>query len=241
MTPQERDVIAGIFERLKGAANQQRDPEAERFIAELVQKQPYATYALAQAVFVQEQALTNAQQTIEQLQFQLQEAQARPQQGGFLSGLFGGGQRPAPAQNYRPQQGMPGPQGMHPQGMPMAGGMNNPGMNAGPWGGAQQGGPWGQQQQPQGGGFLRTAAMTAAGVAGGMVVGNMLMNAFSGSGAAHAADAAHGVMPLNQDVASALGSSAPSQPAAHEASHNEQFDSQADYGYDSGDDESYDV
>ena len=42
MTPQERDVIAGIFDRLKQAANQPRDPEAENFIAERLRAQPYA-------------------------------------------------------------------------------------------------------------------------------------------------------------------------------------------------------
>lgn len=30
MTPQERDVIAGAFHRLKQAANQPRDPEADQ-------------------------------------------------------------------------------------------------------------------------------------------------------------------------------------------------------------------
>ena len=58
MTPQERDVIAGIFDRLKQAANQPRDPEAERYIAERLREQPYAPYAMAQSVYVQEQALT---------------------------------------------------------------------------------------------------------------------------------------------------------------------------------------
>ena len=59
MTPQERDVIAGIFDRLKQAANQPRDPEAENYIAQRLREQPYAPYAMAQAVYVQETALTN--------------------------------------------------------------------------------------------------------------------------------------------------------------------------------------
>ena len=100
MTPQERDVIAGIFDRLKQAANQPRDPEAESFIAERLREQPYAPYAMAQAVYVQEQALTNLHQQVESLQAQLREAQSRaaeaaqPQAGGFLSGIFGGGSVP---------------------------------------------------------------------------------------------------------------------------------------------------
>ncbi len=94
MTPQERDVIAGIFDRLKQAANQPRDAEAEKLIADRVREQPYAPYVMAQAVHVQEQALMNLQAQVEQLQAQVRELQSQPAQGGgFLSGLFGG--RPA--------------------------------------------------------------------------------------------------------------------------------------------------
>ena len=78
MTPQERDVIAGIFDRLKQAANQPRDPEAERYIAERLREQPYAPYAMAQSVYVQEQALTNLQQQVEDLQTQMRECRADP-------------------------------------------------------------------------------------------------------------------------------------------------------------------
>ncbi|HRK24542.1 MAG TPA: DUF2076 domain-containing protein, partial [Beijerinckiaceae bacterium] len=123
MTPQEREVINGIFDRLKGAAGQPRDPEAERHIADLVRQQPYATYALAQSVYVQEQALTNMQTEIQQLQAQIGQLQQamhqqtqQQQSGGFLSGLFGGGARPQPA----PPQQQPGPWNRAPQqGMPM--------------------------------------------------------------------------------------------------------------------------
>lgn len=192
MTPQERDVIAGIFDRLKQASNQPRDPEAERFIAERLAQQPYAPYAMAQSVYVQEQALLNMQSQIEQLQAQVQQLQSQPpQQGGFLSGLFGGGAQarpPVPA-----PQPMPAPQGMQrpPMGAPgmaMAPQQGGP-AQGGPWAGQQPGqqpaGPWGgaaaQAPQRQGGGFMQTAMVTAAGVAGGMVLGSVLMNAFQGS------------------------------------------------------------
>ena len=189
MNPQERAVIDGIFDRLKGVANQPRDPDAERHIADLVRQQPYAPYAMAQSIYVQEQALLNQQQQIDQLQAEvarLQQAQtqAAPQSGGFLSGLFGGGAT-APRQEP-PAYGQRGPQGNAPQ--PMA-----PQSNPGPWGQQaapqqQQGGPWGQQAAPQrqGMGFLGTAAAAAAGVAGGMMIGNILSSAFGG-GQAHAA------------------------------------------------------
>ena len=38
MTPDERNVIGGIFDRLREAAYQPRDPEAERFIADRVRE-----------------------------------------------------------------------------------------------------------------------------------------------------------------------------------------------------------
>ena len=54
----------------------------------------------------------------------------------------------------------------------------------------------GMFQQGGGSSFLGSALTTAAGVAGGMVVGNMLMNAFSGHGnAAQAANTGAGGTP----------------------------------------------
>lgn len=179
MTPQEREVIDGIFNRLKQAAGQSRDPEAETYIAGLLRQQPYAPYVLAQSVYVQEQALNNLQQENEQLKAQIdemqraQQAAPQPQSGGFLSGLFGGG-APAPAPRQDPQpQGQRSPWGAPPQQM----GMQPQAPQGGPWGGAPQ-----AAAPAAGGGFLSSALTTVAGVAGGMVVGNMLMNAFKGSG-----------------------------------------------------------
>ena len=93
MNDQERQVISDIFRRLEQVANQPRDPEAERFIAEKLRQQPYAPYAMAQAVYVQEQALANLQAENEHLRAELDQASRRPQQGGFLSSIFGGGSR----------------------------------------------------------------------------------------------------------------------------------------------------
>lgn len=206
MTPQERQVIDGIFERLKGVASQPRDPETERYIADLLRQQPYATYALAQSVYVSEQALLQQQQQIEQLQMQVQDLQSRPQQGGgFLSGLFGGGAKPQPQQ----PQGY-GQRPMGAPGMGMQPGYGQPQQPAGPWGQqpGPQAGPWGQPQpQRQGMGFLGTAAAAAAGVAGGMVLGNILSSAMGG-GAAQAATAA---TTAAQDQANSLFGGGPEQ------------------------------
>ncbi len=173
MNSQEREVIADIFKRLEQVADQPRDPEAERFIAEKMRQQPYAPYAMAQAIFVQEQALTNLNQRVQQLEAELQDARSRPRQSvGLLGSLFGGGREPE-----RPQR-------------PMGAGFGQPGMRPGM---GAQGGPWGGQPsmmgQPGafgaargGSGFLGTAMATAAGVAGGMMLGSALTNAFSGAG-----------------------------------------------------------
>jgi len=64
MTPEERQVITGIFERLQAAEGHPRDPEAEKLIADLVAKQPYAPYAMAQSVYVNEQALVGLNQRV---------------------------------------------------------------------------------------------------------------------------------------------------------------------------------
>lgn len=178
MNDQERQIIADIFKRLEQTAAQTRDPDAERLIAEKVRVQPYAPYAMAQALYVQEEALKSLNGQIEQLRAENEQLQNRGSSGGgIFSSIFGGGQqRPAnqgmgqPGFGAQPQQG--GPWGQAQQGGPG-------GQQGGPWGGQQ---PQQPQQQPGGGGFLRGALTTAAGVAGGMVVGSALMNAFSGGG-----------------------------------------------------------
>jgi hypothetical protein len=108
--------------------------------------------------FVQEAALVEMQNRIQQLEWEVENARnqgAAQQNRGMLGGLFGGGARPAPMR--------PRPQPQYPPGY-------NPAM-----------------MQRQGPGFLGTAMMTAVGVAGGLVLGNALMSAFSGGGGAEAA------------------------------------------------------
>ncbi|TPI11628.1 DUF2076 domain-containing protein [Mesorhizobium sp. B4-1-3] len=178
MTPEERQVITAIFERLRTAENHPRDPEAERLIADLVARQPYAPYAMAQSLYVSEQALLRLNSRISELEAQLQEARSKPQSGGFLSGLFGG-------DPPEPRPTSPGSGSQYPQGQPgyapdAPASPAGSGRQSGPWGGQAQSGPWGAPAQ--GGGFLHNALTTAAGVAGGMVVANALSSAFSGHG-----------------------------------------------------------
>jgi hypothetical protein len=199
MTNEERDLITQFIGRVSGArpaaqpsfggsvpATQQRpdlppiDPEADRLIADLFSRYPEARYRLTQLAFVQEHGLNEAQNRIQRLEWELQQAQQTVQQaqqqqprgsgGGFFSGLFGGGARSAPP----PPQGAPGWN----QGGPQSGGYQQaapPPPQYAP--GYQQG----MFQRP-GSGFLGSALTTAAGVAGGLVAGNALMSLFSGGG-----------------------------------------------------------
>ncbi len=215
MTDEERRIISDYVARVSGAATagapaagnpwggsvpqtQPRpalppvDPEADAFIGQLFQQYPEARYRLTQTAFVQEAALVEAQNRIRQLEWerdqarsQAQAAQAAPaprQGGGFLGGLFGGGQQ-RPAQGNIPPGYAPPPQGYPQQGYaPPPQPQYPPGYN-----------PQAFQPAPQQGpSFLGGALRTAAGVAGGVVVGNMLMNAFSHHGQDASAAAAAG-------------------------------------------------
>lgn len=216
MNSEERDVISGIFQRLEQAQSQPRDADAERFIADKLRTQTYAPYAMAQLIYVQEEAIKSLNQQLEQARKQAAPAQGSG--GGFLSSIFGGGsQRQEPQPGAYAQQrpagqpwGNPGgaPQGYPQQGYPQQGYPQ------------QQGGPWaGQQQAPaRGGGFLASALPMAAGAAGGMLLGSALSNAFAGGhshlGSAAAAGLGGGGETVvnnyyndsgNQDLGSSLG------------------------------------
>lgn len=219
MNDQERQIISDIFKRLEQVANQPRDPEAERFIAEKVRQQPYAPYAMAQALYVEEQALANLNAEVEHLRAEVERLRRQPQ-GGFLSGLFGGGSRqPEPPRHGPAWGGRPSPHAQQPYG----GGMGAPGpMAGGPWGGGMM--------QPRGGGFLQSAMATAAGVAGGMMIANALSSAFGGDEAAGGGAAALAEPAGGQDATGGITDSLyPDQAAADEA------DLGSDFGGDGGD------
>ena len=188
MTPQERQVLADLFERIRSAASGPRDAEAEAFIAEAVRAQPYAPYLLAQTALVQQHALDAAAQRIQELEAS---APQPAQESGFLGNLgrslFGGGQ-PAPRPGYDSsayQRAAAPPQ-------------------AAPAYAAPPAGPWGAPPAaPRGGGFLSGALTAATGVAGGLLAANAIESllgggrgglfgggGFGGAGLAEAASAA---------------------------------------------------
>ncbi len=176
MTPEERQLLSALADRVRNVAPQQKDPEAEQFIRQLVQERPDTPYILAQTVIMQDFALRNAQSQIEDLQRQLSElsppVQERP--GSFLGGLFGRSPSPQPSTSSsgsvprvnpwgRPDMPPPPPQGYGP----------GPGYGYGP-----QSGP--VMQPSQTGDFLRGAASTAVGVAGGALLFQGINSLFSG-------------------------------------------------------------
>ncbi len=197
MTNEERDLITRFIERVSGASASGAagsvpstqgaglapvDPEADALIGQLMARYPEARYRITQLAFVQEHALEAAQQRIASLQGQVQQMQAaagsaqptpspwgagaQPQQHpsrGFFGGLFGGGASgAAPQPSYPPppppQQQQDAPQQYAPQ----------------------YGAPAGMFQ-PHVSGCLGGALRTAAGVAGGLVAGQALMNLFEGN------------------------------------------------------------
>ena len=98
MTPDERQLINGLFDRMRAYDLPQKDREAEALINQAVRATPDAPYMLVQSVLVQEQALEAANARVQELEARVRELEgAQPQQGGgsFLGGLFGGA-RPDP-------------------------------------------------------------------------------------------------------------------------------------------------
>lgn len=202
MTPEEHELIEGVFERMRSVGSIDKDPEAEAFINTSVRQIKDSAYMLVQTVVVQDQALQQAEERIRELedtvnQLQQAQAQAKPAAGGgsFLGGLFGGS-KPATA---APQQASSPWGGSVPAVGRQSPGYSGPAQGGAPWGNAappqggyNQGGynqPPMQAPQPSGGGFMRSAMTTAAGVAGGVLVagaiGNMMRG--HGEGGAHAA------------------------------------------------------
>jgi hypothetical protein len=167
MTPQEKELLTTLLDRVKNAPRQDKDPEADALIRQAMTAQPDLPYYLTQTVLIQDLSLHQAQQRIADLEKQLADAQqaAKPSVGSFLGGLFGS--RP-PAQASGPTQAGPWTRSPQvatappapPYGQP--GYAPQPGYGQPPMGGGFMGGA--------GGGFLRSAAATAAGVAGGALL-----------------------------------------------------------------------
>ena len=186
MTPQERQLIDDLFDRLAKLENAPRDPEAMSAIMQGLRNAPNAIYALVQTALVQDEALKRANDHIQALEAgQMGE---QNQSGGFLDSMrdaiFGQNQSRgsvppvrAPDMGSRPVWNS-GQTLQQPQ---------SPGYGQPPYGQ-----PSGPPQPPFGGGggsFLGTAAAAAAGVVGGSLLLGSIRNMMGGGSHQSLADA----------------------------------------------------
>jgi hypothetical protein len=170
MTPEERQMITGLFDRMRSYGSPEKDRDAETIITEGVRSTPDAAYMLVQSVLVQEHALQEAGNRIKDLEEQVRglqnTGQARTSESGsFLGGLFGGG-RPVSQPSA--------------SSVPVIGSR----AAAAPAYDQDQQRAWTPQQQASpmgGGGFLRSAMATAAGVAGGMLAAGAIRDLMGGN------------------------------------------------------------
>jgi len=85
LNPDDRQAIKGLFGRIEDVARNSapRDRDAEQLIQQRLRHYPPAPFYMAQTILIQEEALRQAQQRIEDLERQ------GFNRGGFLGGLLG--------------------------------------------------------------------------------------------------------------------------------------------------------
>src|SRR2546421_1830491 len=92
MTPQERQLMAQLFDRLATLENAPRDPDAEAMIREGFRRAPNSAYALVQTVLLQDEALKAANAHIQQYEQGGAPQQSEPPRGfldSMRSSIFG--------------------------------------------------------------------------------------------------------------------------------------------------------
>src|SRR6188472_86325 len=188
MTPEERNLVIELFDRLATLEDAQRDPDAERLIRDGLRQAPNASYALVQTVLVQDEALRRADARIRELEGE--PAAGAPRDNSFLGGvrdsLFGRREgRGSVPSVPRPEDARGGMSPAWRTGTPAMA----PGAGAGmPMGAGQPGGPMAGGPMAGGGGsFLGTAAAAAAGVVGGSLLLNGIRSMMGGQHGAQAA------------------------------------------------------
>jgi hypothetical protein len=222
MTPQERQMIDDLFDRLAKLEGAPRDPEAAAAIAQGLRNAPNAVYALVQTVLVQDEALKRANSRIQELEA-AGAGEPQPSGGGFLDSMretiFGQGQTRGSVPNVPPpaapasrpvwnsgqvmqQAQSPGHYDPPPYGQPP---YSQP-----PYGQPPYGQPYGAPQGPVGGGgsFLGTAAAAAAGTIGGSLllgsIRSMMGGGHRGFGAPSAFGDTAGQNPVTDQSGSTL-------------------------------------
>jgi hypothetical protein len=85
MTPQERQLVDDLFDRLAKVEGAPRDPDAAGAIQDGLRKAPNAIYVLVQTVLLQDEALKRAGARIQELE--QAHAPEQTQSGGFLDSM----------------------------------------------------------------------------------------------------------------------------------------------------------
>jgi hypothetical protein len=165
MTPQERQLISDLFDRLATLEAQPRDSEAADAINAGLKRAPNAIYPLVQTVLLQDEALKRADTRIRELETQGGAASQpaartasvplmRPRPSPWAQPQPAASVPPSQQQNYAPPQAQQ----------------------------AYASQPAGAQppQQSSGGSFLGTAAAAAAGAIGGTLLMNSMRGMFGG-------------------------------------------------------------
>jgi hypothetical protein len=158
MTPEERQMLTDLANKVAQTAAPPIDKDAEEFIRTRIGSRPDALYLMTQTVLIQNMALEQAKQQIQQLQQQQGGQTAAGQSSSsFLGGRGSTAAPPPQAPNAPPPTYQMAP----------APGSGSSG------GGFTSGG---------GGSFLRGAAQTAAGVAAGALAFEGIRSLFGGMG-----------------------------------------------------------
>jgi uncharacterized protein len=219
MTPEERQLIAGLFDRMRSFGSPEKDREAEMMINQSIRGTPDAPYMLVQSVLVQEHALQESANRIQELENQVRSLQdaGQPRQpglGSFLGGMLGGSRSASvPSAGSVPQAGL----------------RNAPSTY-------EERRPWSQSPSPQqagpapsaSGGFLRSAMTTAVGMAGGMLAAGAIRDMLGG-GHAYA------------NPAAGIGEASRSEQSRQDAEQDAQQDAEDDARQDADDDAQQDA
>ncbi|QCI19758.1 MAG: DUF2076 domain-containing protein [Buchnera aphidicola (Brevicoryne brassicae)] len=170
MKDEEKNLIENLFHRLKNTElnSFERDNSADELIQKLVKKQPSSSYYMAQTILIQETAIKKMSVKIEELKKRIkslkEESNTKP---SFLSNFF---KKNATSQTLSHDNNLWKNNDNHLQSH-----YSNPMMSS----------PSAQSIPTVSGSrnnsFLSNALQTATGVAGGMILGNMLMNVFNHS------------------------------------------------------------
>jgi hypothetical protein len=174
MTPEERNLVIELFDRLATLEDAQRDPEAERLIRDGLRQAPNAVYALVQTVLVQDEVLKRADARIRELE-SAAAAEAAPRDQSFLGGVresvFGKREGRGSVPSVRPDEAAPVSPAWHTATQPMQ-----------PMAAGSAGAP-----PAPGGSFLGTAAAAAAGMIGGSLLLSGIRSMMGHQQGAHAA------------------------------------------------------